>query len=269
MEKIVDSERFRAYNGEGKKLFEEIEKKPQTIIADPPYNRNKDYGCVSDNLDKDSYRKMIGETLDVAYDNSAEDASFFLIHYQEDVAEMYDIITNKWCVHQWITWCYPSNYGHSTKKFTNASRVVLWLKKEEDPKFKPKEVVQKYKNPSDSRIKKKIEDGRLGAHLYDWLEINHVKNVSEEYQGYDNQIPEKLLKILILTTTDKGELIADPFSGSYSTARTALKHGRLAVGSDLNKGTNEYAKKIDISRIFDSGEETPILIDGEGYDETQ
>ena len=47
---------------------------------------------------------------------------------------MWPRLTKKWKFHQWINWNYPANFGHSTKKWTNASRTILWLVKG-DPEF--------------------------------------------------------------------------------------------------------------------------------------
>ena len=44
----------------------------------------------------------------------------------------------------------------------------------------------------------------------------------------------------IRSTTDIGDLVADPFSGTYSTMRAALNVGRFGWGCDLNKETEGY-----------------------------
>ena len=122
----------------------------------------------------------------------------------------------------------------TTKKWTNASRTILWLVKG-DPDFFGERVVQPYRNPTDRRIKKLIhEEGKIGTNLYNWWQVNLCKNVSKDKKDYSNQIPESLLRRIILSTTNYGDLVADPFSGTFSTSRTALRLGRYAWGCDLN-----------------------------------
>ena len=145
---------------------------------------------------------------------------------------------------QWITWAYPANFGQSSKKFTNASRTILWLVKGE-PKFYGDRVVQPYRNPTDRRIKKLIhEEGKIGTALYNWWQINLCKNVSKDKREYSNQIPEELLERIILSTTEKGDLVADPFSGTFSTSRTAMSFGRRAWGCDLYSEVIKWRPKI-------------------------
>ena len=70
---------------------------------------------------------------------------------------------------------------------------ILWLTKKE-PKIYIDRVSQPYKNPTDRRMKKLIESGRTGTNLYNWWEINLVKNVSKDKELYVNQIPREVFK---------------------------------------------------------------------------
>jgi hypothetical protein len=158
---------------------------------------------------------------------------------------MWPRITKKWKFHQWINWNYPANFGHSTKKWTNASRTILWLVKG-NPEFFGERVVQPYRNPTDKRIKKLIhEEGKMGTHLYNWWNVNLCKNVSKDKKEYSNQIPEALLERIILCTTNLGDTVADPFSGTFSTSRTAMRLGRRAWGCDLNSDVVKWRPTAD------------------------
>ena len=188
---------------------------------------------------------MMEDIADACYEAADDDAHLFMIHYPQDFAKMWPRLTKKWKFHQWITWAYPANFGHSTKKWTNASRTVLWLVKG-DPEFYGERVVQPYRNPTDRRIKKLIhEEGQIGTHLYNWWVVNLCKNVSKDKREYSNQIPEELLERIILSTTNTGDLVADPFSGTFSTSRTAMRLGRRAWGCDLNPEVIKWRPTIE------------------------
>ena len=68
-------------------------------------------------------------------------------------------------------------------------------------------------------------------------EINLVKNVSKDKKLYVNQIPREVLDRIILTTTDKGDVVLDPMCGTGSAVVAAAdlevgvpkKHGRVRV----------------------------------------
>jgi len=220
------------------------EKKVKLFLTDPPYNIGHAYGNVSDRLPKDEYHEMIKSVLLSAYEVADESAHFFMIHYPEAVAGMWNMITKEtgWKFKQWLTWVYPSNIGMSNKRWTRASRTVLWLVKDEggDPPFHPNRIIRPYRNPWDKRVAQLIKDGKRGCSLYDWWEINLTKNVNKEKSDYSNQIPQTLLRRVIRSTTDVGDLVVDPFAGTFSTVKAALATGRLGWGCDMNKDTKAY-----------------------------
>ena len=215
------------------------------FLTDPPYNLGFDYGEVSDNRPEQEYHQMMEDVFDACFDAADNDANLFIIHYPQDLAKMWHRLTKKWKFHQWINWNYPANFGHSSKKWTNASRTILWLVKG-DPEFFGDRVVQPYRNPTDQRIKKLIhEEGKIGTHLYNWWDVNLCKNVSKDKKDYSNQIPESLLERIILCTTNFGDVVADPFSGTFSTSRTAMRLGRRAWGCDLNPDVVKWRPSAD------------------------
>ncbi len=59
--------------------------------------------------------------------------------------------------------------------------------------------------------------------------------ISSENSGYGTQKPEQLLKRIIQASSDKGDVIADFFGGSGTTAAVAEKLGRRWITTDLGK----------------------------------
>ena len=239
--------------------------KTRLFITDPPYNIGVKYGeGIFDRMGDEEYHQMIGRVLDSCFDAAEDDASLFLIHYPKAVSEMWATLTKKWEFRQWISWVYPTNTGHSKRKWTTAHRAIVWLTKG-DPPFKNRAVTQNFKNPSVKVVKEKVAQGVDGVALYDWWEIPQVKNISEEYRGYENQIPSELIGRIVLSASEPGDWVADPFSGSFSTAKTAMSLGRPAWGCDINPEVARFHPKEEdwSSREFD--EKTPH-VDSGNYD---
>ena len=205
--------------GKGIKLF----------LTDPPYNLGFNYGEVSDKRPEEEYHQMMEDIFDSCYEAADDDAHLFIIHYPQDLAKMWPRLTKKWKFHQWINWNYPANFGHSTKKWTNASRTILWLVKGE-PEFYGHRVVQPYRNPTDKRIRKLIhEEGKMGTNLYNWWNVNLCKNVKGQ-EGVLKSDSGKFAERIILNN-NLGDLVA-MLSGTFSTSRTAMRLGRHAWGCD-------------------------------------
>tara|TARA_B100000029_G_C17588732_1_gene961903 strand:- start:2714 stop:3301 length:588 start_codon:yes stop_codon:yes gene_type:complete len=134
-----------------------------------------------------------------------------------------------------------------------------------DPPFHPNRIIRPYRNPWDKRVAQLIKDGKRGCSLYDWWEINLTKNVNKEKSDYSNQIPQTLLRRVIRSTTDVGDLVVDPFAGTFSTVKAALATGRLGWGCDMNKDTNAYWPNND-DYIEDYPEEEFTVDQQEAFD---
>lgn len=73
----------------------------------------------------------------------------------------------------------------------------------------------------------------------DWIEAEGVRN------GYPTQKPVELLKKLMSQSTAPGELVADPFGGSFSTAQAAALTGRHFGGCDISaKAVEDGQRKL-------------------------
>ena len=69
--------------------------------------------------------------------------------------------------------------------------------------------------------------------------FNRVRYRMEEYENHPTQKPEALLERIILASSNKGDIVLDPFSGSFTTSSVAVRLGRKAIGIEFN---NDFYK---------------------------
>lgn len=196
------------------------------VITDPPYNQGFKYNSYSDNLPEKEYRDLIKAAV---YKRKS-----IIIHYPEESINILPRVTGTFC-EQVATWAYNSNTAKQ-------SRSITWWGCK--PDFR--KVGQDYKNPKDKRIRKLMAAGKK-ARLYDWWTgIEQVKNVSKKKSGNPHQcpIPEELIERIILTTTEVGDIIVDPFAGSGTVLKVAKKLGRKYIGFEIDPTYYEYMKRI-------------------------
>ncbi|MGI9296960.1 MAG: DNA-methyltransferase [Gammaproteobacteria bacterium] len=74
-------------------------------------------------------------------------------------------------------------------------------------------------------------DGKM---LHDWWEIPQASSLSGERTGYPTQKPLALLRRIILASSDKGDLVLDPFCGCGTTVVAANELGRKWTGIDIS-----------------------------------
>ena len=68
-----------------------------------------------------------------------------------------------------------------------------------------------------------------------WTDINFINSMSAERASYPTQKPEALLDRIIKASSNEGDLVADFFCGSGTTAAVAEKLGRKWIATDLGK----------------------------------
>ena len=73
--------------------------------------------------------------------------------------------------------------------------------------------------------------------------MGRVKKVEKEFGKHPTQKPLEIMERLVLSSTQPGDLILDPFSGSGTTGVAAIKHGRKYIGFDIDSSFNRLARK--------------------------
>jgi DNA modification methylase len=202
------------------KDFRECEIPEGLVITDPPYNQGYSYNEYKDTMSEEDYIELLSKIP----------TPCVIIHYPEETINLLPKALKVKC-EQVVCWVYNSNTGKQ-------SRLVSWWGCK--PDFR--KVRQEYKNLKDKRIQARIAEGKTGAKLYDWWEINQVKNVSKEKTEHPCQIPEKLIENIILTTATEGQLIIDVFAGSGTTSKVAKDLGFDSISYEIDEKYCEIIK---------------------------
>ena len=97
--------------------------------------------------------------------------------------------------------------------FGSALAMFLDEKKDNDVAFNKDNIAEPYKNPTDKRILERIKNGSKGKTPYDVFQFNLVKNVSKDKTEHICQLPVQLLEIFVKASSNKGDIVFDPFMG--------------------------------------------------------
>jgi DNA modification methylase len=195
------------------KDFRDCEIPKGLIITDPPYNQGRPYNQYKDRMSEEDYRMLL------AY---IPTPCVIILYPEETLNILTRAFLNTKC-EQVVSWVYNSNTGKQ-------HRLITWWGCK--PDFN--KIRQPYKNLNDKRIKARIANGKTGAKLYDWWEINQVKNVSKEKTAHPCQIPEEVIRRIILTTAKPDDTIIDVFAGSGTTLKVANELGFDTIGYEID-----------------------------------
>lgn len=136
---------------------------------------------------------------------------------------------------------------HCTKRFSGRHETILWFTKTDDYTFNldPVRVPQKY--PGKKNYKKNEDYGKLsgnplGKNPEDVWEIPNVKNNHPEKTEHPCQFPIELIERLVLSMTNEGDIVFDPYVGVGSALCAAVLHKRRGYGSDIMKNYLDIAE---------------------------
>jgi DNA modification methylase len=161
-----------------------------------------------------------------------------------------------------IVWCYTVG-GKSRRMFARKHDTILWYAKDPrryrffaDAVRVPRKAGSHMKLTVDSdgnewQVKR---DGKTGKEYryrvsagkipedY-WTDIETLNWETRERTGYPTQKPERLLERIVRATTAPGDLVADFFCGSGTTAAVAHRLGRRVLAVDASPAAMEITKR--------------------------
>jgi site-specific DNA-methyltransferase (adenine-specific) len=228
------------------------------IYIDPPFCSNRNYGTnktVSNFDDKwsdglHSYLPWLIDRIIVMQKLLKDSGQFFIhldwhaVHYvkvEMDKIFKFDNFRNE------IIWCY-SGGGTPKKDFPRKHDTILRYAKSSNfnflREFKPYKDNTQQVGKHSTYVSSESRDIDLerGTPVTDWwTDINTVTGWNPEKLGYPTQKPEDIVRRLINSCTNKGDVVADFFCGSGTTCSVAQKLGRHWIGVDQNPQAIEVA----------------------------
>lgn len=228
-------------------------------FADPPFNLKKKYNSTKDSLNLHEYLDWCELWISEMVRVTKPTGSIFL-HNIPKWLTYYTSILNKIAYFKhWITWDAPSSpMGKSLQP--SHYGILFYAKETKQNKFY--EIRYPHKRCRKCGYLQKDYGGKksmlhpFGPLLSDvWTDIHRVKH-NKYRDDHPCQLPIHLLERILLMSTDEGDIVLDPFSGTGTTALAAKRLGRNYVGIELDKeyveiSQNKLKMEIPDSQIDD------------------
>lgn len=164
-----------------------------------------------------------------------------------------------------IVWNFR-RWSNSKKGLMPSHQTILFYSRSEAFKFNAMTTSYSESTNIDQILQKRVRDDRgkaiyardeegepvtngakRGVPLGDVWEIPYLNPKAKERVGYPTQKPVLLMERIIELSTDRGDLVVDPFCGSGTTVVAAHLLGRLAIGID----TSQEALRLTEQRLGD------------------
>jgi len=211
------------------------------IFADPPYGIGKDFGVTKDNFaDIDEYLDWCITWIDECMRVLKTNGTMYFMSSTQFMPALDRYVDERYFVINRIVWVYDSSGVQSKSKFGSLYEPIIMITHDKNSNytFNHQDIMVEAKTGAERKL---IDYRKTPPQPYStkkvpgnvW-EFSRVRYKMDEYENHPAQKPESLLERIIMASSNKGDIVLDPFSGSFTTSAVAVKLGRTAIGIDIN-----------------------------------
>jgi site-specific DNA-methyltransferase (adenine-specific) len=221
------------------------------IVTDPPYTMYKDFGEGSVSIKEKEFTNWCEEWIDECFRVLKDDGSIYICINWEASSIIENILKKQFLIRNRITWKRDKgrgakhNWKNNMEDIWYATKSDIYTFNLESVKIE-KQVIAPYVDKEGKPKDWKIVDGKK-------VRMTHPSNIwtdlvvpfwsMAENTEHPTQKPEKLIERIILGSSNRDELVFDPFMGSGTTAVVAKKLKRNYLGFEIEKRFYYLANK--------------------------
>ena len=211
------------------------------IFVDPPYNIGKNFNGHKDKWPSDkAYMEWCQRWMDLCIQKLKPNGSLYLMASTQCMPYFDLYLRQELTVLSRIVWFYDSSGVQARNYYGSLYEPILFCVK--DPRkytFNSKDILVEAKTGS----KRKLMDYRKTIPTQynaekvpgNVWEIPRVRYRMDEYEEHPTQKPIALLERIIKASSNPGELILDPFAGTFTTNCSAKTLQRNSIGIELQE----------------------------------
>jgi site-specific DNA-methyltransferase (adenine-specific) len=221
------------------------DKSVDLIFADPPYNIGKDFNGRKDKWASDEeYLDWCYKWLDSCINKLTTAGSFYVMTSTQAMPYFDIYLRKRLHILSRIVWYYDSSGVQAKKYYGSLYEPILFCVKDEDNyTFNAQEILVEAKTGAKRKL---IDYRKPSPTVYNsqkvpgnvW-EIPRVRYRMDEYENHPTQKPITLLERIIIASSNPGDLVLDPFSGTFTTSFVSKFFGRRSLGIEIEE---EYIK---------------------------
>ena len=215
------------------------------IFADPPYNIGKNFnGHIEKWATEESYLKWCYEWLDLCIDKLKPSGSFYVMTATQFMPYLDIYLRKKLDILSRLVWSYDSS-GVQAKKFYGSmyEPILFCVKDKNNYTFNTNDILVEAKTGAKRKLidyRKAIptvyNSEKVPGNVWDFPRVRYRM---DEYENHPTQKPIALLERIIKASSNIGDVVLDPFSGTFTTCHVAMELDRNSIGIEIQ---DEYVK---------------------------
>ena len=243
---FFESNGNRIYHGDAIDVLQSIpDESVDLIFVDPPYNIGKNFAGRKDKWKTDNdYLTWCYQWIDLCIKKLTPTGSFYVMTSTQFMPYFDIYIRDKMTILSRIIWSYDSSGVQAKNYYGSMYEPILFCVKDKNNySFNGEDILVEAKTGA----KRKLIDYRKSPpQPYNTKKIpgnvwyfTRVRYRMEEYENHPTQKPISLLERIIKASSNKGDVVLDPFCGTFTTCYVAQKLKRKFIGIEIQE---EYFK---------------------------
>jgi adenine-specific DNA-methyltransferase len=263
-------ENHTLYRGDAIKILKSLPNNSiDLIFVDPPYNIGKNFNGYIEKWESDEkYLNWCYEWIELCLQKLKNDGSIYIMGATQFISYFDLFLRDKAHILSRIVWHYDSS-GVQAKKFFGSlwEPILFVVKNKKKYTFNSKDILVDAKTGSKRKL---IDYRKTIPTTYNSKKVPgnvwyfpRVRFRMKEYYEHPSQKPEALLSRIIKASSNEGDVILDPFSGTFTTSAIAMKLNRKSIGIELDKDyfNNGVTRLNEIYKDIKSSKAQMSLVD--------
>lgn len=211
------------------------------IFADPPYNIGKLFGTFKDSWQSDGdYAEWCHRWLDLCISKLSKSGSIYVMTSTQAMPYLDIWLRERLTILSRIVWHYDSSGVQARKYYGSLYEPILHcVKNSKSYTFNASEIEVEAKTGA---VRQLIDYRKATPKPYKTTKVPgnswyfpRVRYRMPEYEDHPSQKPEALLERIIKASSNPGDLVLDPFSGTFSTCAVSQRLLRRSIGIELQE----------------------------------
>lgn len=221
-------------------LGKRFSKAVDLTFLDPPFNQNKDYSFHDDNLSPEQYWGMMKEVCRKTFDAASKGGAVYFMQREKNTEDVLRCLRETgWTLQNLIIWKKKTSAVPVSSKFGKQYQVIAYATKGEKARVFNRLRISP---PLPPNYKFQRENGVYVTDVWD-----DVRELTSGYFAGDEalrnkdgerfhkqQAPIALLLRIILSSSEVGDIVLDPFAGTGTTLVAAQQLNRNSVGIEID-----------------------------------
>ncbi len=210
-------------------------------FLDPPFNQGKDYAEHNDNLPDEVYWHWMHDICSNIYELTSQGGAIYFMQREKNTEYVLKTLRKSgWNLQNLIIWKKKSSAVPCSNKFGKHYQVIAFAIKGKKPRIFNRLRINP---PLPAEYKFERENGMYATDVWDdireltsgYFAGDEAIRKPDNERFHKQQAPLSLLLRIILSSTNIGDTVLDPFAGTGTTLVAAEQLNRNSIGIELDR----------------------------------